>query len=94
MGTMGAEILLAITEWMPNDLVSSYKSSLPLEFEGQDKAYRKVFRRSYLEFFKVKRNQRGGNLLDVDAGNHSMQKNPEVIDGTVYWFKPLYPLSY
>lgn len=82
------------TNWMPNDLVTPYLSALPYELEGTIFDRRVTFRHAFLDKFKIKREQRGGNLPDVDAGNHSMLKNPAVIDGAISIIKQQYPPKY
>ena len=89
----------AFGTWMPNDLVAPYLSCLPLELEGQNPKrvtppFRVTFRHSFLDDFAVKRQLRGGNLPGVDPGNHSMAKNPAVIDGIIGYLKQFYAPAY
>ena len=87
--------------WMPNDLVVPYSSCLPGELEGRappnrsGSSFRVTFRQQIFNNFAVKRHLRGGDYADIDPGNHSMQKNPAVIDGIIrylkQYFQPILP---
>ncbi len=84
----------SLTQWMPNDLVTPYSSALPRELENTPMQNRVIFRRAFLEYFKARRDSRGGNPPNVDAGNHSMLKALPVTIGILNLLKDKYPPTY
>ena len=77
--------------WMPNDLVTPFTSAMPKELEGKPWALRVAYRAPFFNWFATQRHDRGGDIPDVDVGNHSMLKNSAVIDRIVANIKNNYP---